>query len=848
MLIAPWIHGGVEATTQLYLFGAVLVAFVLWSVAALAVGRRGMIVPLVGLPVLGGVLLGLVQLIPLGPVSSPSVETPTTKLRAALTAPVPKTHSAQTSTAEPYYIAPHSLAPASTRRDVALLLFALVMLLLGANLFSRQASFRILCQAIAVNGVLLTLFGFFQQATWNGRLYWRFPLPGSATPFGPFVYHNQAASYLAICLAGALGWLWFLSEQAPVRFGGRSRCQPRGSWQSRHLARVAAMLAIGVICAGILGSLSRGIFLATTAGAGVAWLVMPHGARKSSQIITGGIGLCVVLGLLAWLGVSEQVNSRLTSLLHSETLEGETRLPHWRDSLGAVADFWTTGSGLGTYRYVYTQYQDHANQLWFEHAHNQYLEALVDGGVVGLGLLFAAIGLMGLAAWALLKSRNRTAHGFGLLGLFLLVTHVLHAVVDYVMYLPPNMMLFALLCGAIAGSVFRRGQQVSRSQLAGVRLSRWFSWPVAALVLLGAVSSFQEIRRCSRMESTLAKLPWREALKTCSAETLDDAISRLRGALYARPDDAEGREALAEIWLARYRVTARDALLDELAQKQVQVKLDDLWPWTSTVVLHHRAHEHAKQSSESDLVELREQQVVRDCLLPALAQLRESRRHCPLLGSVHVRLGELAFLDRAPGADAMHLARARQMAPSDVSLLYRIGQLDFGAGRYDQAYQAWRRSLSLSDQHQEEIVRLASSRSSAEELIQQLLPDSSERLVAVIQRHFMSEERTRDRDRLLDRAEKLLENERLSEGTQQYLQGWIASARNRPSEAILNYRRAVQLRPEMIPWRFELARLLWQHGAREAAEREARWCVRAKPRMLEYRQFLRQIRTTPLDR
>ena len=54
--------------------------------------------------------------------------------------------------------------------------------------------------------------------------------------------------------------------------------------------------------------------------------------------------------------MSDTVKSRLATLLNQDSME-QTRIPHWKDALAAVPDFWRMGSGLGTYRYVYYQYQ-----------------------------------------------------------------------------------------------------------------------------------------------------------------------------------------------------------------------------------------------------------------------------------------------------------------------------------------------------------------------------------------------------------------------------------------------------------------------------------------------------------
>ena len=55
--------------------------------------------------------------------------------------------------------------------------------------------------------------------------------------------------------------------------------------------------------------------------------------------------------------------------------------------------------------------------------------------------------------WRLLRSQDEFP--IALVGLFALSTQAIHACFDFGLYLPANMVLFALLCGAIASRAAR---------------------------------------------------------------------------------------------------------------------------------------------------------------------------------------------------------------------------------------------------------------------------------------------------------------------------------------------------------------------------------------------------------
>jgi O-antigen ligase len=102
------------------------------------------------------------------------------------------------------------------------------------------------------------------------------------------------------------------------------------------------------------------------------------------------------------------------------------------------------GAGFNAFGTSYTQYQTIARYEWYGEAHNEYLQAVLDLGIVG-ALLVAALLLRLLRAGV--KAAAATPLDAGVLGAVL--AGCVHNVVDFNWQIPANAATFAALAGVI---------------------------------------------------------------------------------------------------------------------------------------------------------------------------------------------------------------------------------------------------------------------------------------------------------------------------------------------------------------------------------------------------------------
>ena len=439
IVAAPWVFGGVQPHVQVWLFLIVGIAVACALLAEGIAPRSGRYLPVAFVPLFLLLVLGTLQLVPLARRSGAAVSPKANAMRLSLADEANPSDAALVKKLQlppPRARQPVSLYPASTRHDLAMLTLAASVFACGAVLFRSSRAVLWLAMAVAINGAALAFFGFVQKLSWNGMLYWTVPLREGGAPFASFVNRNNAGGYLNLCLACALGLMfWAVSRNAPAsqnKFastGYRSGYRLARAWWhfsdwSRYVTpwTISTVAICGTIVAGVLASLSRGALLAMVGALLVTALLVAvaQGRKVLGRIILLSLGCTAGVFLVFWVGFEGQIADRASTLLDTQKAAA-SRLSLWQQSLTSVPDFWATGSGLGTYRYVYAPYQSDPAGVWYYHAENDYIEMLIEGGVIGLALSLAGLVLVGLAAFRLLSEQNGSSWVyFAVAGMFAL--------------------------------------------------------------------------------------------------------------------------------------------------------------------------------------------------------------------------------------------------------------------------------------------------------------------------------------------------------------------------------------------------------------------------------------------
>lgn len=317
---------------------------------------------------------------------------------------------------------PVSVSPPDTLRGLAFLAgFGLLAVAVFRELGDGRWRLR-LVRTVVYTGLAITLVALLQAVSPEPRkLYGLWQPRWDWAVFGPYVNRNHFANYLV--LAGALALGLALEALARLRAAwARSRRSLLLIGEPDGLAFLRSAAVVMLIVAGLVASRSRGGVTAFAAAACAMAFAAPGRRRSSALAVFGLVGTGV-----AWIGLGGVLAAFETRGIRA------SRLELWRDMLPMVTHFPVLGDGWNAFATAYPWFQTIWKTEWIGEAHNDYLQALIDGGAIGFALVASLVVVVLRAALA----RARRSHvELGVLGA--LVGFAFHGLVDFGGQIPAN--------------------------------------------------------------------------------------------------------------------------------------------------------------------------------------------------------------------------------------------------------------------------------------------------------------------------------------------------------------------------------------------------------------------------
>jgi len=570
VLLVPLAMGGRHPLGQCFLSVAASAAAVTWLVRFQQRDQAGWQLGPLDLFFAAGLLVGLMQLLPL---SAGMIGSISPNLASLL----PCWSEGPWSLGRWETL---SVTPGETLAGLSI--FAAQAVLIGCLFQSMDSVDDVegVLRLVAVATGLMAALGVVQYLTSNGNYLWFYEFAFNDTRSivkGTFSNRNNYASFLTIGM-GSLVWFAFApAAELPGQSGRRNLAQSRSGRRatsstgpSRHRSRqprggrpqapspglptehrlAIGLIGLAVVAFAVLLSLSRAGAVGLAA-AGLVATVMLLRAGKITPAAAGGIvGITLLVGTALTIHGIDRVGTRLDTIWNelgdvfddSKDAGLGGRREVWQAAITTMGDFPVLGTGIGSHAAVSRAYMPPTDKTVFTHAENSYLNLGVETGLVGLSLAVVSL-LIGFAVCGLLFWKGNAREQAVAVALTTgLTAGALHAVTDFNWYAPACSTLLMLLGACGLKLALRHLPTVHLPTLPFDRLS-------AAALAAAAVAAMAFLGN-QQLQAARAQVPYEQAIKQSrtlaktSLQTLgEQAAAAFQKPLPPDPETAEQSEA-----------------------------------------------------------------------------------------------------------------------------------------------------------------------------------------------------------------------------------------------------------------------------------------------------------------
>ncbi len=825
IFLAPLFLGGRHDVGRLVYVGCVVVAAVCWLGRLCVSPRPRWRLSGAEFLILGGVVLLVLQLVPLPAAVIERVSPEQARLLPAWTADGEQ--AALMGTWNQL-----SLTPRSTQGGLVTFLAHGMLFLVVLQRIRQMGDVERLLRWLALAAIGMAILGLSQMLLGNGKFLWIYEHPERTTfgaVRGSFPNQNHFAHFLILGLGPLFWWLQRMWSSGPATSGGfdRSTASPYG--------KPALLIGAGLVLVAILLTFSRGGVVTAGISCFVVIVLMTRGGLLKSQAWLRLAGLMLVLSTALAIYGYEPLARRMSTLRDSQSLNevcyGRTAL--WEAHLAAIPKFLIPGTGAGSHREIYHTYMTQDFDTEFTHGENGYLHLTLEMGV--LGLLLAVAGILLAWSWCLrvcLGPADRTTHSAAIAVLAGLLASAVHSLGDFVWYIPACLSLTVILA-ACACRVYQLNRfQCSRTSPAGIV---WrprhldFSRPLAVAIAIGGLL-LATMMVADRKSAALASSHWDAYYRLAVAErnSVPDfreassdvtmaMLKNLHQTLQHDPHHARAHIRMAQHSLREFEQRQSESNnpmpLDQIRDAALASNFETLEKmnrWLSVVMGDNRrwldqAHWHALQAL----------------------------RGCPLYGDGYAYLAQLDFLEGGDAeTKAAFVEQAVTVQPHSGVVLVAAGREAALLGDYERALDLWKLAFH-QDRHQRQyIIEELASQAPAAAFVEYFQPDTDG-----LRRLFAHYRRRRLNDQALEIADgyaKALQDDAAKLTGDAASRQWVQAASvyefaGNVEQFLAAARHAVMLTPSDFGHRRLLIRALVRNERFAEAVEQLQWCISRQP-------------------
>jgi O-antigen ligase len=270
----------------------------------------------------------------------------------------------------------------------------------------------------------------------------------SANATGTFVNRNHLAGYLEMSLACGVGLLLALRDGR--QFSWRSLVEMLVGPKARIRLALVIMVIGLVMTHSRMGNVA---FFSSLAGVGGVFVVASRQHRLRYGLILASLIVIDVLIVSQYFGLDRLQQRLFDTQLEDKIVQGEVvskenvqRDDVYAYALPLVKESGWQGSGAGSFEVAFMPHAGPDIEKQYDHAHNDYLQFMVEYGIVGCVPL-AVFMLLSLyhSIRALINANSYFRSGAGFGGCMGTVAILIHSGVDFNLQIPANAATFIVV-------------------------------------------------------------------------------------------------------------------------------------------------------------------------------------------------------------------------------------------------------------------------------------------------------------------------------------------------------------------------------------------------------------------
>lgn len=300
----------------------------------------------------------------------------------------------------------------------------------------------LILKVLAGSAVVYALYGLFVQSTGLNVVLWYDKWAYRDFLTSTFVNKNSYATYAGLGVLACLALMW---RQAKQNLHNKSKQLLLAAWLERFGVKEAMPLLMSfTVFAALIMSGSRGGIASSLIGCLAFVIGLAINRRWRWRIWAAVVGP----GLLLLTGFALFGSDILVDRLGNAQMESDVsiRADAYALMLNALDDNPWLGFGLGSFDSAFRLYRDSTIRLWFQHAHNDYLELALELGIPAALMFIGAILLMiGCCLQGIWVRKRQEV--FSILAVAASVLVGLHSLVDFSLQIPAVAATYATLLG-----------------------------------------------------------------------------------------------------------------------------------------------------------------------------------------------------------------------------------------------------------------------------------------------------------------------------------------------------------------------------------------------------------------